>query len=70
MVGIAAAAIWKVPVVLTDLPEIQGNLFHNVRQNAAIINEMGGSAISAVLDWKHTEGALADLGSQAFEVCL
>jgi hypothetical protein len=51
LVGIAAAAIWRVPVLLTDLPDIQANLSYNVLQNTQLVEAQGGRAISTVLDW-------------------
>lgn len=70
LVGIAVAAIWRVAVVLTDLPEIHENLSYNVHQNSATINEMGGSATCTVLDWKRPEMAFADFGSHQFEAVI
>lgn len=64
LVGIAAAAIWGVHVLLTDLPEIQDNLSHNVLQNTQVVEENGGCVDSAVLDWKDPSG----LSGQDFEV--
>lgn len=55
-------------MVLTDLPEIQGNLLYNVHQNAYTIDKMGGDVVCTVLDWKHPEGAFAEDGNKAFEV--
>lgn len=51
LVGMAAAAVLKADVMLTDLPEIEGNLAKNVSQNLDIIESEGGSATTAVLDW-------------------
>lgn len=70
LVGIAAAAIWKVPVVLTDLPEIQENLEFNVNQNSAIVKSYGGKVSCATLDWKHPEGAVQELEKTGFDVNL
>jgi predicted nicotinamide N-methyase len=51
LVGMAAAAVLKANVLLTDLPEIEGNLAKNVSQNSDMIESEGGSAATAVLDW-------------------
>jgi len=52
LVGIAAAALWNVPVIMTDLPEIEPNLAKNVTLNS-LRRLAGGSASlkSGVLDW-------------------
>jgi hypothetical protein len=64
LVGIAAAAIWSVPVLLTDLPEIQANLSHNVLQNTSVVEAQGGHVSSAILDWKDPSA----LAARDFEV--
>jgi len=51
LVGMAAACAWKVPVLLTDLPEIVPNLQHNLQLNRDLIEENGGSAAARQLDW-------------------
>lgn len=51
LVGLAAAAIFKTHVVLTDLPDIVLNLERNRLANDATISTRGGSAETAVLDW-------------------
>jgi predicted nicotinamide N-methyase len=51
LVGMALAAVWGASVLLSDLPEIEGNLVHNVEQNLAVIQKHGGNAATAVLDW-------------------
>ncbi|TLD38628.1 hypothetical protein E2P81_ATG01171 [Venturia nashicola] len=51
LVGLAAAAVLKADVLLTDLPEIEANLSKNVLQNLDILEFEGGSATTAVLDW-------------------
>ncbi|KAG0636789.1 putative methyltransferase-domain-containing protein [Tuber brumale] len=48
LVGLAAAAIFKIPVLLTDLPDIVPNLQHNANTNSA-----SGTVVSvAVMDWR------------------
>ena len=64
LVGIAAAAIWSIPVLLTDLPEIEANLCYNVLQNTQVVEAQGGHIDSMVLDWKDPSG----LAGQEFEV--
>lgn len=51
LVGMAAAAVLKTGVVLTDLPEIESNLARNVDENRATIQHSGGSVTTAILDW-------------------
>lgn len=70
LVGIATATLWKVPVVLTDLPEIQENLEFNVKLNLDTIQKSGGIASCSVLDWKSSDSALQALDLGIFEVSL
>lgn len=52
LVGMAAAAILKADVFLTDLPDIVPNLERNARTNAvSIADHSGGIVHTAVLDW-------------------
>jgi hypothetical protein len=51
LLGLAAAALWKVPVILSDLPEIMPNLQHNIEVNRDVIQSLGGSLDSGVLTW-------------------
>jgi hypothetical protein len=51
LVGLAAAAIWKCSVLLTDLPEIIPNLKRNVEYNRKMIVKRGGYAAVQALDW-------------------
>jgi len=53
---------------MTDLVEIQENLRHNIDRNSDLIESMGGSATSQVLDWKDEEQAARDFENQTFEV--
>ncbi|KAF2401577.1 hypothetical protein EJ06DRAFT_349372 [Trichodelitschia bisporula] len=52
LVGIAAGAVFGAEVVLSDLPEIVGNLAQNVATNATVVEARGGSVSAAVLDWR------------------
>jgi hypothetical protein len=56
LVGIAASAIWRADVILTDLSEIQDNLQYNISQNAGTIQACGGSMCAEVLDWTSSNG--------------
>ncbi|PUU83091.1 putative methyltransferase-domain-containing protein [Tuber borchii] len=48
LVGLAAAAIFKIPILLTDLPDIVPNLQHNANTNSA-----SGTTVSvSVMDWR------------------
>jgi methylase of polypeptide subunit release factors len=51
LVGLAAAAIWKCHVTLTDLPEIVPNLEGNARRNEDVLKARGGSVNIQELDW-------------------
>lgn len=51
LLGLAAAAIWKSKVVLSDLPIIMANLVFNVEQNRQIIESLGGQVDSGALTW-------------------
>ena len=46
LVGLAAAAVLRAPVTLTDLPDIVPNLRRNVALNSAL-----GGVVAEVLDW-------------------
>jgi predicted nicotinamide N-methyase len=48
LVGLTAAAIWKVPVILTDLPPIVPGLCGNVKLNATIVKDL---VRCGSLDW-------------------
>lgn len=51
LLGLAAAALWKVPVVLSDLPNIVPNLKVNVERNLALVEARGGSLKVGPLTW-------------------
>lgn len=51
LVGMAAAAVLKANVLLTDLPDIVPNLDRNIDSNKDTITSRGGSAKAAILDW-------------------
>ncbi|KAF9875899.1 hypothetical protein CkaCkLH20_06831 [Colletotrichum karsti] len=51
LLGLAAAALWKVHVILSDLPEIMDNLRHNVEANRATVEKLGGSLDAGALTW-------------------
>jgi hypothetical protein len=53
LVGLAAAALWRCYVTLTDLPEIMQNLIKNVNNNLQMIDERGGWATTMTLDWEN-----------------
>ena len=63
LVGIAAASIWRIDVLLTDLPEIQENLLSNVKRN----NYVGRKLRCDVLDWRDPNG-MQKYKSTRFEV--
>ncbi|KAH7321247.1 putative methyltransferase-domain-containing protein [Stachybotrys elegans] len=51
LLGLAAAALWKVPVALSDLPNIVTNLKVNVEKNAELVASRGGSLSVGPLTW-------------------
>ncbi|RYP20649.1 hypothetical protein DL767_009411 [Monosporascus sp. MG133] len=54
LLGMAAAALWKTSVVLTDLPDIVPNLAFNVESNRPTIESLGGSVETGALTWGGT----------------
>lgn len=51
LLGLAAAASWRVDVVLTDLPNIMPNLAYNADLNRKTIELHGGRIDTALLTW-------------------
>ncbi|KAJ4996264.1 hypothetical protein K4K48_008793 [Colletotrichum sp. SAR 10_66] len=51
LLGLAAAALWKVHVILSDLPDIMENLRFNVEANRATVEKLGGSLDAGALTW-------------------
>lgn len=51
LLGLSAACIWRVSVVLTDLPVIMPNLTHNVSLNREVVEARGGRVDTAPLTW-------------------
>jgi len=51
LLGLAAAALWKAPVSLSDLPNIVPNLKDNAEGNAALVEARGGSVKVGQLTW-------------------
>lgn len=67
LLGIVAAAVWGVPVLSTDLEDVQENLCYNIQLNYDAISRVsGGSVSSKVLDWRIPEKAFSEL--REFEV--
>lgn len=70
-VGMAAAALWGVNVVLTDLPVIHENLLYNINANLPSISNVSyGSAFAEVLDWSDHSSALPGWACKEFEIIL
>lgn len=72
LLGLAAAALWKVPVALSDLPDIVPNLKHNVQLNSALVESRGGSLSVGPLTWGGSEDEIdQELFGQPyqFKVC-
>lgn len=55
LLGLAAAALWRVPVALSDLPNIVPNLKANADKNASLIEARGGSLQVGRLTWGGTD---------------
>ncbi|KAL4730195.1 Protein-lysine N-methyltransferase rrg1 [Fusarium chlamydosporum] len=55
LLGLAAAAYWKVPVALSDLPNIVPNLRENVAKNTELVKSRGGSLTVGDLTWGGSE---------------
>ncbi|KAK0117964.1 hypothetical protein ONS95_012275 [Cadophora gregata] len=70
LVGMAAAAVWKSKVLLTDLEAIQQNLIFNIEQNISIVSYLGGWIAGGVLDWTKPEDALPSLQSKKFGIVI
>ncbi|OAA46875.1 hypothetical protein NOR_02511 [Metarhizium rileyi] len=51
LLGLAAAALWKVRVCLSDLPSITGNLKGNAEQNRGVVEARGGAVDVGMLTW-------------------
>lgn len=51
LLGLAAAALWRAPVSLSDLPNIVPNLKVNADKNADLIEAAGGSLQVGPLTW-------------------
>ncbi|KAI0392768.1 putative methyltransferase-domain-containing protein [Xylariaceae sp. FL0594] len=56
LLGMAAAAVWRTEVVLSDLPDIMANLDYNVEKNRATVERLGGQLSSGTLTWGSREG--------------
>lgn len=63
LVGLAAAAVYGIPVMLTDLPEIVLNLQRNVDANAGIAAGSGCLNVK-VLDWREIPEPLPQEGDK------
>ncbi|EXJ57947.1 hypothetical protein A1O7_05370 [Cladophialophora yegresii CBS 114405] len=61
LVGLAAAALWKVPVILTDLPAFVSGLAGNVNLNAATVN---GFVRCGSLDWSQPDSLILQDGTR------
>ena len=72
LLGLAAAAHWKVPVALSDLPNIVPNLRENVAKNTELIKSRGGSLSVGDLTWGGSEDEIDQTlfgQSHQFKVC-
>jgi predicted nicotinamide N-methyase len=60
LVGMTAAAVWKVNACLTDLVPILPNIRANIVLNKQTINIYGGSICTGLLDWAHPHGHIKE----------
>lgn len=51
LLGLAAACMWRTPVILTDLAAIMPNLNHNVELNLSATRSFGGKIETGTLTW-------------------
>lgn len=58
LLGLAAAALWKVPVAMSDLPNIVPNLKDNANKNTDLIEARGGSLRVGALTWGGNENEI------------
>ena len=65
----AAAAVWKSSVILTDLEDIQENLVFNIDKNLSTVSDQDGWIAGDVLDWRKPQDALPSLQSKKIKVC-
>lgn len=57
LLGLAAAALWKVSVAMSDLPTIMPNLRHNVEGNKDVVVAKGGDVALGCLTWGSEDDA-------------
>lgn len=55
LLGLAAAAIWRTNVALSDVPPIMPNLRANVDRNRETVGALGGSVSAGLLVWGGTD---------------
>ncbi|TVY19192.1 Protein-lysine N-methyltransferase EFM2 [Lachnellula arida] len=70
LLGLAAAALWRTNVVMTDLPLFQDNLSHNIHKNSQLLGERGASVSCDVLDWTDGENGLTKCWNKEFELVI
>ncbi|SMY22302.1 unnamed protein product [Zymoseptoria tritici ST99CH_1A5] len=58
LVGLSAAAIWQLPVILTDLAPIVPGLAQNINSNRTLLAEKRTTAACGCLDWTQPEELL------------
>ncbi|KAG6023752.1 hypothetical protein E4U41_001937 [Claviceps citrina] len=58
LLGLAAAALWRVHVCLSDMPGIVDNLESNVVRNRALIEQRGGGLSVGPLTWGGSKDAV------------
>lgn len=68
LLGLAAAALWKAPVVLSDLPKVIPNLKDNMNANIDLIKKRGGSVTVGALTWGGDKDDSDEIDSNLFGI--
>ncbi|CAG8956896.1 hypothetical protein HYFRA_00012351 [Hymenoscyphus fraxineus] len=68
LLGLAAALVWKTPVILTDLPSIHSNLLFNTYQNTPLLESRNAVVTPEILDWTSPSTALQNIPFKEFPV--
>ncbi|KAF2163244.1 hypothetical protein M409DRAFT_68550 [Zasmidium cellare ATCC 36951] len=53
LVGISAAAVWGLPVIVTDLEPLMAGLEQNIAVNRELLQQVGAEVRCGTLDWTH-----------------
>ncbi|TVY65670.1 Protein-lysine N-methyltransferase EFM2 [Lachnellula suecica] len=70
LLGLAAAAVWRTNVIMTDLPLFQDNLLHNIDKNSIMLENQGAVVSCDILDWTEPENGLTTCSDKEFEIIM